>query len=369
MYCTNCGAPVSEAGNFCPKCGTQTRTADAPAVAATPAGSPGVASPPANTGHGAGSARDARYAGFWRRVVASFLDGLILAVFNVVLVVGLIGVVMGSGSDPEGDAAVALSWLSGMALSWLYYALLHSSEAQATWGKRALGIKVVSLTGERIGFGRATGRYFATILSSLILGIGFLMAGFTRQRQALHDMVAGTLVVSRETAREDVVAGALGKPKVSALVVVVAVLVCFIPILGILAAIAIPAYQDYLIRTQVSEGLVLAAEVKAQVAEAYAQTGSFDGISSESLGLAIEQDAQYVAEIEVVEGAVAITYGNQANPHLAEQTLVLVPGVNAQQDVVWICGFAAVPDGVTPAWDDYADYTDVERKYLPAACR
>ena len=85
-------------------------------------------------------------------MVASILDGLILAVFNAILAVALVATVVGSGGDPEGLEAVALSWLPGLLVSWLYYALMHSSPSQATWGKRALDIKVVSLTGERIGF-------------------------------------------------------------------------------------------------------------------------------------------------------------------------------------------------------------------------
>jgi uncharacterized RDD family membrane protein YckC len=59
----------------------------------------------------------------------------------------------------------------------------------------ALGIRVTDLDGGRISFGRATGRYFGKILSGLILGIGFLMAAFTERKQALHDLLAGTLVV------------------------------------------------------------------------------------------------------------------------------------------------------------------------------
>ena len=78
---------------------------------------------------------------------------------------------------------------------WLYFALMESSSKQATLGKMALGIRVTDVNGNRIGFGRATGRHFAKILSGLILGIGFLMAAFTEKKQALHDMIAGTLVV------------------------------------------------------------------------------------------------------------------------------------------------------------------------------
>jgi uncharacterized RDD family membrane protein YckC len=79
---------------------------------------------------------------------------------------------------------------------WLYFAYLESGEKQATWGKQALGIYVTDLAGQRVTFGRATGRFFAKIVSGLIpLGIGFVMAGFTERRQALHDMIASTLVL------------------------------------------------------------------------------------------------------------------------------------------------------------------------------
>ena len=77
-------------------------------------------------------------------------------------------------------------------LKWLYYALLESSSWQATVGKKALGLEVTDLEGRRISFGRATGGFFGKIISAMILYIGFIMAGFTEKKQALHDMMAGT---------------------------------------------------------------------------------------------------------------------------------------------------------------------------------
>jgi uncharacterized RDD family membrane protein YckC len=91
--------------------------------------------------------------------------------------------------------ALTLVALSSVA-KWLYFAYLESGEKQATWGKQALGIYVTDLAGQRVTFGRATGRFFAKIVTGLIpLGIGFIMAGFTERRQALHDMIASTLVL------------------------------------------------------------------------------------------------------------------------------------------------------------------------------
>jgi uncharacterized RDD family membrane protein YckC len=131
------------------------------------------------------------YAGFWRRVAAAIVDGLIVGIVTVPLSLALGGDNMGSASSSYSPAASSLSTV----VSWLYYALMESSAKQATLGKMALGIRVTDLDGNRVGFGKATGRYFGKILSALILGIGFLMVAFTQRKQGLHDILAGTLVV------------------------------------------------------------------------------------------------------------------------------------------------------------------------------
>ena len=125
------------------------------------------------------------YAGFWRRVVAVILDGLLIGIVTAPFTLGF------SSGDTYSPQASSISTV----VSWLYYALMESSSKQATLGKMALGIRVTDLDGRRIGFGKATARYFAKILSALILGIGFLMVAFTERKQGLHDILAGTLVV------------------------------------------------------------------------------------------------------------------------------------------------------------------------------
>jgi len=87
--------------------------------------------------------------------------------------------------------------LLGLMMNWIYYAALESSVWQATIGKKVLGLTVTDLAGNRITFGRASGRFFGMLLSGFILGIGFLMAGFTERKQALHDMIAGCLVIRK----------------------------------------------------------------------------------------------------------------------------------------------------------------------------
>lgn len=141
------------------------------------------------------------HAGFWRRVAAYMLDSLIVSVV-VLIVFGLLGVATASliASDHAGIAG--LLFFVGYVLlivgMWLYFAKFESGPSQATPGKRVMGIKVTDDKGHRIGFGRASGRFFGKIISGMIMNIGYMMAGFTGRKQALHDMMAGCCVVFRE---------------------------------------------------------------------------------------------------------------------------------------------------------------------------
>jgi uncharacterized RDD family membrane protein YckC len=151
------------------------------------------------------------YAGFWLRLVAYFIDSIIASV--AVAIVVLVGVAVagvgalensfqnGGESDTlpaeviAGIAILSIAFVAGM---WLYYAWMESSVYQGTLGKMALGLIVTGLDGSRITFGRATGRYFSKLITGLIpLGIGYAMAGFTQRKQALHDMIAGCLVLRK----------------------------------------------------------------------------------------------------------------------------------------------------------------------------
>jgi len=185
MYCSRCGTQNADEAKFCQTCGvplTISASSAAPAI---------------------------QYAGFWRRFVAYSIDGLILSVPNVILgmIYGLQLLRLFDFSDGGVDfdfgqigaliaSAIWLAMLSFL-LQVLYYALFESSRLQATPGKMALGIVVTDLTGRRVSFARALGRNLGKIISSLILSIGYIMAGLTARKQALHDMMADCLVVMR----------------------------------------------------------------------------------------------------------------------------------------------------------------------------
>lgn len=140
-----------------------------------------------------------QYAGFWPRLGALLIDQILLSVaaFIVGFVIGFIIGISG------GDITTGAEWTINVIVLvgyYLYYAIMESSPAQATVGKQALGIQVTDLEGNRISFWRALGRSLAKIVSVLTLFIGYIIAGFTAKKQALHDMIASTLVVKKATA-------------------------------------------------------------------------------------------------------------------------------------------------------------------------
>jgi uncharacterized RDD family membrane protein YckC len=132
------------------------------------------------------------YAGFITRLLANIIDGLI---FLVVLGLPLFVIGAAGASEETVKAATGVLYLLAIVGGWIYEAMMHSSSKQATLGKMALGIKVADLEGKRISFGRATARYLGKWLSGLICNIGYLIAAFTPKKQALHDIIASTVVV------------------------------------------------------------------------------------------------------------------------------------------------------------------------------
>ena len=180
MYCSKCGARNSEDARFCTTCGHPLR-GDA---AVSPRGTTGV------------------YAGFWKRFGAYIIDEIILSTVGLIVLLvfgGMIGAWMGiSGIDEDIIGPVVVINLIALdtVLNWLYFTLLECSSRRATPGKMALGIAVTDMYGRRISFMRANARFWSKIISGLLFCVGYIMAGFTERKQALHDLIAGTLVIN-----------------------------------------------------------------------------------------------------------------------------------------------------------------------------
>jgi uncharacterized RDD family membrane protein YckC len=188
VFCNQCGGQNASGATFCSKCGGSLTGVPQPLAVTLPR--PVVATP-------------ARYGGFWIRFVAVILDGILVQIVVVpfgALMGGAIGVA-GVATRMPGEGTRLVSVIVGAVLgvlgSWIYEAAMESSSLQATLGKMIFGMKVMDLNGNRISFARATGRHFAKYISSAILFVGYIMAGFTERKQALHDMLAGTLVIRR----------------------------------------------------------------------------------------------------------------------------------------------------------------------------
>lgn len=137
------------------------------------------------------------YAGFWKRYwAASLIDGLFLSIADIIINAIFLKILhLTVAKSIFSGLFLLLVSLSDFLLGWLYYAIMESSSYQATIGKIAFDIMVTDLNGNRISFFRASNRYFAKALSALLLGFGFIIAGFTQKKQALHDIIAGCLVV------------------------------------------------------------------------------------------------------------------------------------------------------------------------------
>lgn len=152
------------------------------------------------------------YGGFWIRFVAYVIDAIILSIAASIIILpvlgalgfGAYGTMSGGGEMSEDQVGALIGMITGAGLFmqlayiviyWLYFALMESSAKQATIGKMALGLKVINKDGSRMNFGQATLRYFGKLVSTAILLIGYIIAGFTEKKQALHDMIAGTYVV------------------------------------------------------------------------------------------------------------------------------------------------------------------------------
>ncbi len=153
------------------------------------------------------------YAGFWKRLAAYILDAIVLYIPGL-LITRLTGSAaieatfrqaqLQAAGNPQATLEAINHYLTGMmsaylfgfVVAWMYYAFCESSAWQATVGKLALGIRVTDLEGRRLTLARSLARYPGMILSSMILCIGFLMVAWTRRKQGLHDMIAGTLVLN-----------------------------------------------------------------------------------------------------------------------------------------------------------------------------
>lgn len=189
MKCPKCQAENKDGAKFCHSCGEtltpKTELSESSGVTKS------------------GSNQKMEYAGFGVRFVGHVIDSVILYVVRVMIfaVFSISATPVFYTDNPSAAQILTTAGFSfsvvmiSIAIGWLYKALMESSPKQATVGKMAMGIKVTDMKGDRLTFAHASGRYFAHIITGMTLGIGYLTILFTEKKQAVHDLIANTLVV------------------------------------------------------------------------------------------------------------------------------------------------------------------------------
>jgi len=182
MVCSRCGAKNPEDAKFCIECRARF----------------------VNQNENITSVSYSEFGGFWERFLAYCIDSAILTFGSIAVsflgsfFIAFIMALMGMDVEGAEDFFVVLYYILAFVFSWLYFTIMQSSKLQATLGKKVLNLAVTDLTGNRISFGKANARFWSKFISSAILGIGYLMAAFTEKHQALHDMIADTVVLKKK---------------------------------------------------------------------------------------------------------------------------------------------------------------------------
>lgn len=210
-YCTQCGTPLMREMRFCGRCGMPLNRG------AVPAGTSVLRTVPHMTSSGnisgqqpvfmspvyrqgtmiAGAPETGLFAGFWRRTVAWFVDAVICIIVSLIIAfLAALAIAVGGLTAYSAVHAGGILFYPVLVLvAWLYGACQQSSKHQATLGQRLMNLRIVDGAGARISFSRSTGRYWATYLSWLMLGIGYLLCPFTQCKQSLHDIISGCYVI------------------------------------------------------------------------------------------------------------------------------------------------------------------------------
>ncbi|MGX5175183.1 RDD family protein [Aliikangiella sp. IMCC44653] len=336
INCQSCQAANPYTAKFCVSCGNSLA-----AMSHSPYDSPQQQDAPI-------MAADYIYAGFWKRVVAYFIDYIIIYILISIISVAVLGVSVAPTNLNFAVAQAVMLVGIWLAICLLYFALLESSSGQATLGKRMLGIKVTDMQGQQLSFAHAAGRQLSGVISNFTFSIGYLMAAFTSRKQALHDIIASAVVVNRHFGPQQIQQVNQNPPKgMSALAIAGVVgLVLIIPITGIIAAIALPAYQDYSIRAGISQGIEHAKSATPAI-ENYAEESGYWPVNFEQANLNSNEFNTQRYYIQVTNnGSLAITFKKPEK--ISGRSVYLQPELNNSGRYDWLCYAQKINEAYLP---------------------
>jgi len=283
------------------------------------------------------------YAGFWLRFFAAFLDLLVLSAGIILLLIsiGLVIAINGRDHIIHDSQLVSIFYWAIILLAVSYYVLMLSGIHGATYGKRWMNIKVLDARGDRLTAARALGRLLARLFSYLLLMSGFLIQPFTPRKQALHDLIAGTIVVrSNESKKISVMA--------SLLVVFFAVM---LPALAIFATVGVPVFRQHILKVQISHGMQTGKKATQAVAQFYHNNGRVPAAMGDAAAISI---SSHVANIEInpQNGELILTFSETVRKAIRHKHLIFTPKVEADLNISWKC-----------------HSNDIEARFLPDTCK
>ena len=301
-----------------------------------------VSTAPASTR--AGKPAELIYAGWWVRFLAAFLDLLVLGAGMILLVLGIAGMIAYSGRDSilTNPTALSVFYWAIVCMSLAYYILMESATNGATFGKRWMNIKVMQVNGNRLTVSRALVRLIARAFSHLLLMSGFLMQPFTPRKQALHDFLAGTVVVRANENRKISIMASL----------LVLFFALMIPVLAMLATVGQPFLQQFIMKAQLDNGMQIGREATLAVSRYYRHNGSIPAAIGDAGGDI--GGSPHVAEVALdpQNGAILLTFSDTVRKGISNKHLSFTPTLEADHSISWKCGSA-----------------DIETRYLPVACK
>ncbi len=284
------------------------------------------------------------YAGFWMRFFAALLDFFLLGAVVIALLLLLAGLIVISGRDNfiHNPLAETIFVTIIICIAIFYYVFTTSSGACSTLGKRWLNIKVLDIYGNKITPQHALGRLMARSMSYLSFYTGFLIQPFTTRKQALHDLLAKTIVVrSSENTKISI--------KATFLVLFIALM---IPILVLFATAGVPAFKQYIQKIQLKKGLQLGEKATSAVTRFYVNNRRFPVAISDAdryLGTTPHVTA---IEINQFDGELTLAFSGEERLGLRNKHLIYTVTFDPAHNIIWKC-----------------HSSDIESQLLPAYCR
>jgi uncharacterized RDD family membrane protein YckC len=284
------------------------------------------------------------YAGFWLRFLAGLLDLLLLVCFIILLgsLVAALIAVTGGDSIVHNDMAAQLFYGLIVFLFFTYRILMEASAQGGTLGKQWMNLRVTDSQGNRLTIARAAWRLLVRPLSYLTLGIGFLLQPFTSRKQALHDLLAGTVVVQTSDSN---------KISIKAIGVVLFVAL-MLPLLAIFATAGLPVFQQYIQDVQLEKGIKIGQQASTAVSRFYRSNGHVPAAIGDAGGYI--SASRHVAGIDInpQNGELTVTFSTAVRKPIRDKHLIFTPALAADHTISWKC-----------------HSNDIEAQVLPDLCK